>query len=236
MALFKRIIQTVLDGIFPINCLGCGAEGKYVCTECFESCQGRLHFKIISSAYRKTEVLSLTNYTDQLTHNLIHFYKYQCVTQAQETVTQFVQKMYSTIEDDDFKKLIHKALFIPIPLHKSRLKWRGFNQSTTIARTLAKLTEGSIFPLLTRPKKTESQVGKEKEERQKNIQNAFGINRKLQQWVKLHHKLILVDDVITTGSTLKEAIDTLHKRFPRSKISCVTLAHKPLDVEQTAKK
>lgn len=184
-------------------------------------------------------ILSMTTLVDGMIHNLLQFYKYQCVPQAAPSIQKLVQKMYSQLPWDVRAFLSYKAVFVPIPLHTTRFKWRGFNQTETIARAVAHSTNGTVVPLLIRTKNTETQVGKEKLERQTNIQKAFAINKKSLFPLSLEHTIILVDDVVTTGSTLKEAYKVLARRFPYSKILALTLAHKPLtanEIDQIAKK
>lgn len=226
--LVTRLLSSVVDALLPISCFGCGAENTYLCSECIEAVEVKPHLKQISVVNYSMPILSMTTLVDGMIHNLLQFYKYQCVPQAGPSIQLLVQKMYSQLPWDLRAFIMYKAVFVPIPLHTSRYKWRGFNQTETIARALANSTGGTVVPLLVRTKNTETQVGKEKSQRMLNIQKAFAINKKSLFPLSLEHTLILVDDVVTTGSTLKEAYKVLARRFPYSKILALTLAHKPL--------
>ena len=100
-------------------------------------------------------------------------------------------------------------LMLPVPLHIKKLRERGFNQSLLLARQLAnKWTIPVDFSLLKRQKFTLSQTGLNKKEREENIRGAFVVSDKKKVTGK---KIILVDDVYTTGATLNECAKTLRK-------------------------
>lgn len=103
---------------------------------------------------------------------------------------------------------------IPVPLHNQRLRQRGFNQSLELARPLAKqLNLPLINDLVIRSRHTQAQSSLAANERSTNIADAFRLNpsRSAQkQLVTLQH-IALFDDVITTGATLNEIKQLLHK-------------------------
>jgi len=100
-------------------------------------------------------------------------------------------------------------LIVPAPLHKNRLRQRGFNQALLLAKALAKKHRIAMdFTSLIRKSDTVPQTSLDKKLRKKNIKGAFDIRN----GEKLRGKsIILVDDVYTTGSTLKECSSTLRK-------------------------
>ena len=90
-----------------------------------------------------------------------------------------------------------------IPLHPSRLRSREFNQSLLLAREIGKATSVPYsIDALIRTRETQPQVGLSRKERHENIKGAFQVTRPNE--IK-DHKILLVDDVYTTGATLKEA-------------------------------
>ncbi|MBI4549265.1 MAG: ComF family protein [Ignavibacteriae bacterium] len=100
---------------------------------------------------------------------------------------------------------------IPVPLHKLKQRERGYNQSEYLCKGIAEVTRIPMNTgLLTRKKYTESQTQLNFEQRQENVGDAFEIHPKRQSDIQ-GRKFILVDDVITTGSTInacaKELID-----------------------------
>ncbi len=97
-------------------------------------------------------------------------------------------------------------VIVPVPLHTKRLLWRGFNQSTELARALGKALNRPV-PVkgLTRIRHTPPQTRLGLKERQNNIRNAFEADADT-----VRGKVVLVvDDVYTTGSTLNECAQTL---------------------------
>jgi len=98
---------------------------------------------------------------------------------------------------------------VPVPLHSSRIKTRGYNQSERIAKGLSEVTGWKIYNnLILRTKATETQTKKSKEERWKNVSGKFALNNP--DIAKGKH-LILVDDVVTTGATLEACAAELLK-------------------------
>ncbi|MGR0482207.1 MAG: ComF family protein [Candidatus Electronema sp. V4] len=98
-------------------------------------------------------------------------------------------------------------LILPVPLHRSRLRWRGFNQAVLLAKTCFPFWKDRIrVDLLQRHKKTVPQLGLSGAERRSNLAGAF---RVLRPQEISGRRILLVDDVFTTGSTLRECADVL---------------------------
>ena len=94
---------------------------------------------------------------------------------------------------------------LPVPLHFSRLWRRGFNQAAILGKVLAKKHQLDFYDnVLIKTKKTQAQVGLHFSERASNLRAAFEIKRTLP-----HQHVVLVDDVMTTGSTVHEIAKTL---------------------------
>lgn len=111
---------------------------------------------------------------------------------------------------------------LPVPLYKKRLRQREFNQSALIAKYTAK-SLGLILILdsLVKNRDTKPQVGLSSDERRKNMRNAFGIQNKEMIEGK---NILLVDDVSTTGATVRECSKVL-KKAGAGEVHVVTLAH-----------
>ena len=114
-----------------------------------------------------------------------------------------------------------RPVLVPIPLHAARLRKRGYNQSQLLAQGIGKQFALPIIPVLSRVKKTSTQVGKTGEERDTNMQGAFAF-RPDASFIPL--SVLLVDDVTTSGATLREAAKVL-KRAGVKKVWGITLAH-----------
>ncbi|MDA1060735.1 MAG: phosphoribosyltransferase family protein [bacterium] len=99
---------------------------------------------------------------------------------------------------------------VPVPLHKARLKYRGFNQSLLLAEYLSKRFKRScVLDCLHRLKNSERQAKLGKLERQINLQGAFCLNVKNPNLSVSGRRVVLIDDVATTCSTLNECAKTL---------------------------
>jgi competence protein ComFC len=97
-----------------------------------------------------------------------------------------------------------KYIFTPVPLHKTREKWRGFNQSAVLLKQICQKLEVEFRnDLIVRIKPTKDQTKLKADKRVKNMENAFMIEKKTGDCIKEKNFLIF-DDVKTTGATLEE--------------------------------
>lgn len=128
----------------------------------------------------------------------------------------FAKKWINDITED--------MIIIPVPLHKKRLKQRGFNQSVLLAKVISPmLSVETDFFTLKRIKHTDSQTGLNLKQRKKNMKGAFEVSGKKNIKDK---KIILVDDVATTGNTINECARVL-KKAGCKKVSGLVLARTP---------
>ena len=110
---------------------------------------------------------------------------------------------------------------VPVPLHKHRLRERGFNQSLLLAKVIAsELGTPLDYLSLIRKRDTRSQTGLKRKERGRNVANAFSVNSAA---IFKGTRVLLVDDVLTTGHTLKECARTL-KKSGALEVICLALA------------
>ncbi len=127
--------------------------------------------------------------------DLIKAYKYgQRVYLARE-LARLLKRLYPE------ELLLAQSPVCPVPLHRRRLWTRGFNQSHLLAREI--FGRRRVKNFLTRPKYTRPQAGLSAKERLKNVKGAFALNEKPPP------RLILFDDVLTTGATARECARTL---------------------------
>jgi ComF family protein len=119
----------------------------------------------------------------------------------------------------------NNPIIIPIPVHKNSLKERGYNQSEIIAKNIISFDNEKIFKIepnaLSKIKETPHQSKlKNKNDRLKNLKDCFYADEKI---VK-NKNIILIDDVITTGTTMLEATKTL-KKAEAKKVIGFSIAH-----------
>ncbi len=203
MRLDWKIVKTFfLDLIFPIDCLGCGKEGEWVCGDCKKNIRPDRHSLRGESL---DKIFSFYSYDSEIVKELIHGLKYRFVEDLAAPLGDLLvgelEKVRGQIGQPDF--------IVPVPLHEKRLLERGFNQSELLA---IKISERFGWPVenmvLTRSRATASQVDFDEEGRKKNIGGAFfaADREKI-----LNKKIVLVDDVTTTGATMEECARVLKR-------------------------
>jgi ComF family protein len=113
-------------------------------------------------------------------------------------------------EYSEWYEYLAHAVLVPVPLHWRRHWQRDYNQSHLIARTMAKVSGAFMVPLLSRCKFSRSQTELTRCERWSSVQGVFTVNRRA-KGINRNHRVILVDDVLTTGATLHECATVLHE-------------------------
>ncbi|MFH0906635.1 MAG: ComF family protein [bacterium] len=201
--------KTIIDLLFPITCLGCNKQGQFICPVCFKKLP--LNKNPLSKSDKVsglTGLITTSYYNHPLIRHTVHRYKYDFVKGLAEPLGKLM-----TIQG---RALIDKQspILIPVPLHKKRLRWRGFNQAEELALIISKELNIPIMnDLIIRTKNTLPQVKiKTSSERQENIKNAFSLNSKQNFQNKT---LILIDDISTTGATLEQCAQTLKQLNPK---------------------
>lgn len=112
---------------------------------------------------------------------------------------------------------------LSVPLHSSKMKTRGYNQSELISKYVAKKLNITYIDALRRIRNTNKQSCKSKEERRKNMKNAFDIKKGRKYTIIKNSSVLLVDDVYTTGSTANECAKVL-LNYGVEKIYVITIA------------
>lgn len=141
---------------------------------------------------------------------MVHCYKYRFIQDIAPILGAIIIKSVSA------HNLPLPDLIIPVPLHQRRLRFRGFNQSSLIAKYVGEnITPGFEIPVLedvlVRHRYTEPQMKiRNHSHRKNNIQNAFSIKKDGKKTIK-NKNIWLVDDVATTGATLFECAKVLKK-------------------------
>jgi len=199
-----------------------------VCHECYKSLQEEIKVKIKqcqkcgkplsllsnssicidcqhrSFPYKKIKTLGL--YKDKL-KDLIHFYKFR-----NRWSLSYI--FYQLLQIHSSKLFFDVDYIIPIPLSSQRLSKRGYNQARLIAEQIKKIIQKPIaHNLLIRKKDTPHQSLLTKAEREKNLTDAFDVKYDAKY---RHKRFLLVDDVITTGTTITEAAKTLKNLKPQT--------------------
>jgi ComF family protein len=145
---------------------------------------------------------------------LIHLYKYGRIRTLARPLGEFALSAFPRDE--------HLDGIVPVPLHWRRRWQRGFNQSELIARFLSRRTGIPVVAALRRARSTASQAGLSNTRRRRNVTGAFRCPRRLVAAVR-GRRLLLIDDVMTTGSTAAACAFAL-KRAGAARVALLTIA------------
>lgn len=222
---FKKISEI----IFPSHCLVCAriiSQNSLFCNDDWQE------LKFITDP--KCKICSYPFEYNVATHQ--DLYCVSCLTKRpfyDRLVTIFsyneqIKKAVACLKYNDatylskkFAELIFKKikneinnfdLIIAVPLHKKRLKKRKFNQSILLVQAIVKYNKSLKFypDLMIRTKYNHAQVGLSKKQREKNLVNAFQVRDKYLSLIK-NKKILLIDDVVTTGTTVNNCAKVLRK-------------------------
>ncbi len=236
----KGILTGITDLVFPPRCLTCGSileeHGPLpLCPACeagirhirsplcpccgipFPSTEGPDHLCGDCLTAEKPYALarSVGRYEGTLLE-AIHRFKYRGKPGVGKVLGKIMADFAGSIWDMEAFSLI-----IPVPLHRKRLRQRGFNQAVVLARVIAKRFALPLdFTALRRTLPTAPQVGLGRQERSANVRGAFSAVRPERI---AGRRLLLVDDVYTTGSTLAECASVL-MRAGAEAVAVLTLA------------
>lgn len=229
----KNLRGFILDLLFPIECVSCKKEGDFLCTNCLEKLKyneikfclncgqwtsGGEFCDICRPAFELDGILIAGNYGDKILAELIKLYKYRLIADIHKNLSLFLAnyiKIYCSEHKIFSKKRLYNTIIIPVPLHKKRKNWRGFNQSDLLAKDLsvalnAPYDNSSLIRINYRKPQTKFK----KSRRIANIKGCFKWSAKNSNLTGKN--IILIDDVTTTGSTLNECAKILKQNGAKS--------------------
>jgi len=206
----RNLGRGLLDVIYPPRCLGCGARPESpqlpLCPQCLQSTERAPEMGVAARLDR----LPVDGGVFEGALALWVFDKGGTLQAVQHSLKYRNRPRYGV----PLGRLMGEAFaeehpspdgVVPIPLHRTRRLERGYNQSTTLAEGAADALNCPCRPeLLNRPHPTRSQTGLSREKRWRNVRDAFGADPDCAggRW-------LIVDDVLTTGSTAVAAGETL---------------------------
>jgi competence protein ComFC len=224
--------RDLLHLIYPSACLICEKELLLDQTNICSFCEHDLRFTFFENYLEPTSLDQLFWGRAQLTstcaflyfekgtstQQLLHAIKYQ---NKQELAIDLGRRFGEKLLENEAKYGTIEAL-IPIPLHPKKQFIRGYNQSECIANGIASSIQTPVVTtFLTKGKHTESQTKKGRFLRWDNVTDVFQIHPATLNGMK---HIALVDDVVTTGSTLEACIQLIHQQIPNIQISVLSLA------------
>ena len=223
------MFQSIINLFFPKACSGCNAillvNESVICTDCRHEIPLTNHHNIPNNEmllkfYGKLDLVhasALFYYQKRgIVQELIHKLKYKGHQEIGESIGYWCAedlKNNAALKDVDF--------IIPVPLHPKRFKKRGYNQVATFAEALSKSMQIPVKELiLIRDKNTKSQTKKNRIDRAQVVSNIFSVGTTTDFEGK---HFLLIDDVITTGSTLESCGREVLK-IPNARLSIVCMA------------
>ena len=236
---FYSAVHSSVQLLYPPRCLLCGSSGRDdmdLCGHCYRA----LPFNHVSCAVC---ALPLPQRTSQDTvcgrcqKKAPYYDQAFSLFSYQQPVIWFIQQLkfneklvHARLLGDllassgCIERIVDDVCILPVPLFKKRLRQRGFNQSIELARALSKKTGWPMeLQRVQRVRETSAQTGLDAKERRKNIRGAFEVVEPLPQ-----KHVVIVDDVVTTGSTVNELSRVL-KKSGVEKVTVLGLARAPLN-------
>lgn len=230
-------MDKLLSSLFPARCVFCQQTVRHdfmICADCYQSlphnksCCQRCALPLVEEmntallcgrCIRKIPAFDYTyspfRYEDNII-GLVHQLKFSEKISYARSIGEILLQHYSaTGEKPD--------CLLPVALHKSRLRQRGFNQSIEISRVLAKKLGIPIeHKAVVRKRSTLAQTGLTAKQRARNIRGAFSMAG------ELHYKhVLIVDDVMTTGATVNELAKLLKKNNVE-RVGVLSIARAPM--------
>ena len=232
---FKNSLEKIRNICFPSTCYVCGEyiDDQGLCGKCwsqikwisaptcpicgkpFEIDTGLLCAECNAKKPYFDKAISVFEYNDH-SKNIILKFKHADSTYLGN---QLAQWMYRAGE----AALKNSDIIIPVPIHFLKRLKRKYNQTEILANHLSKLSNIEYEPqILKKSRRTKSQEGLSRKQREENIRNSFSIDEKFAYKLK-NKKIALIDDVLTTGSTVNECARILKKAGAKS-VTVLTVA------------
>jgi predicted amidophosphoribosyltransferase len=185
--LFADVKTFVLDTLFPVYCLRCNTEGSFICAGCLSVLERLEHQHCIVcqkpsimgfthpgclTPHGADGLISILNYHDEDVANIIIKGKYNFLP----SVFQGLGKFLANEVASGYPLLTTQYTLVPLPLHKRRLHWRGFNQAEILCQAISAELDLPILDALVRVKSTKTQKDLKRDQRIKNIKDAFALS------------------------------------------------------------
>ena len=240
--LMSNQFQPIVDLVFPRTCVQCQvkinelANYQFLCPDCSKEIHfahppacttcGYPYFGVLTGPRKCPHCAELEPVFDQGKtlflakgpgRTLLHELKYRKGLYILGDLSLMAQNQ------DHFIRYLKGARLVPVPLHKDKLRERGYNQSLYLAQTLAQIAPGaSVLDCLIRTRFTCTQTRLDRKDRFQNMKNAFALAPRISLNPKQTY--ILIDDVFTTGSTLNACAEALSLAGVKH-IKVATLGH-----------
>lgn len=216
MHVFQQTKDFLLDAVFPRNCIWCKKEGALLCERCFSLWTPRQVSGIEAGGGMDLACASFA-YADPVINQLIRSWKYHFDEQAWDLLHRKLVPHWSLLREIAHGHRLEAI--VPISLHYKRQAERGFDQAEVIAKALGEYLDLPVSRYLTRNRETGKQAERKTEERRAEMKD----NPFIARGYLAGARVLLVDDVWTTGSTGGAATMAL-KAMGAEKVVCYTVA------------
>ena len=212
----RSLAQTLLDLLAPPRCLSCEAldpETSGYCAECGEP----EPLFDVACHVAGVPVFAGARYAEPLV-SAIHRFKYGSAPELCRALCRHC------VRGIDLLGIEPSDVWVPVPLHPLRLAERGYNQAALLARELSRIQQAPVDTRrLCRVRHTEQQAKRDRAGRVQNVAQAFRARRSTSDSATQWQRIVLVDDVVTTGATLSACIQALRAAGDEV-IGCVAVA------------
>ena len=217
----RELVTKFVNLVFENACLICNkSSGNLeICQNCREDFKERKdnHTKYLNNL----TVYSFGYYDGKLRHGIINLKngKKKLALYFSNLLIDFWQRLKPNTKNNTWA-------IIPVPSHKKRIEERGYCQTSSIAKDFAKnMSFKYSNDLLIRKKNTKHMNNlKNINERIENIKDAFILNKEISNILVPSSNLLIIDDIVTSGSTMCEIAKTIHKFNPEIKLHGLTIA------------
>lgn len=201
----KAVFSALVDLIFPPHCVFCGKiilSGTRVCEKCSHeiSCINAVKCIYIPSAGETILCAVPYRYEDKIRQSIINFKFY-----GQKQFGNFYAEKMAGHISKSFSQL-HFDVVTSVPISAKRRKHRGYNQSELLARAAAKLLNLPYYEYLIKTADNKEQHKLSEKQRQKNVK---GVYQPINEDKIVGKNILLIDDIVTTGATLRECATVL---------------------------
>ena len=222
MLRLKELLNHFLSIFFPFRCHACknvSDFGKVLCDDCIEKLRKTIHKpQEVKDTVSDFPIYTMSSY-DDFTSDLVKIIKYK----PSKKLAIILGKVCA--EQAELKDFINvDDVIIPVPMHEKRLEERGFNQASVLAETYAKKVGCNFSPVIIRSRYTKPQASCDESERTTNLDKAFTLSPDIIESAFNGKRLIVVDDVATTGTTLQKSVEPL-KALKAKEIIALVVAH-----------
>jgi len=217
------MFDAMLDVFFPRSCFGCGKWRQYVCKECYASLQKDVWpEEYAGSSIAKDSAVKISRIKEYRGMFIYaeNFQKLLCGAKyrpAEKAMYELIGRIRKRQREAVVRLFTQWQIdyIVPVPMHPKKLQRRGFNQAEIFAEWLGYTTSTNVLlDLVEKSKLTHPQASQTKQGRKNNIREAFVMDNDIAMVIK-NKRVVIVDDVITTGATLNEIATTLQAAQPK---------------------